>query len=183
MPCPDVYLCAKKSPSQFLHLQNENSISRIAIGISEVAFFFFLVVLGFEFRASHLLGRWSTTWAMPQPISEVIYFEGWAYTGMSHLHCYLTLCSPTSNVNSSPSLTVSLRELSNLPAQDSSFCLNGQHTIDTHSQVVNPKCKIHVKHVSSVPDRGQISFMAYSFHFLSSQVVPIKSLAWHISWK
>jgi hypothetical protein len=36
---------------------------RITADISINLFFFFLVVLGLELRISHLLGRWSTTWA------------------------------------------------------------------------------------------------------------------------
>jgi hypothetical protein len=38
-------------------------------------FFFLNSVLGFELRASHLLGRWSTTWATPPALLCVGFFQ------------------------------------------------------------------------------------------------------------
>jgi hypothetical protein len=41
-------------------------------GVWRVYFFWFLVVLQFELRASHLLGRCSTVWPMPPALSALV---------------------------------------------------------------------------------------------------------------
>jgi hypothetical protein len=58
---------------------------------SSRTFFSFLVVLGFELRASHLPDRWSITWATPLALFCVVYFQdrilltislGWLWTSI-----------------------------------------------------------------------------------------------------
>jgi hypothetical protein len=80
--------------SAVLHIQGQGHLS-----IYLFIYLSLLVVLGFELRTSHLLGKHSTSWAMPQPSFFSVYF-------LDKVLCFCP--GPSLNLKSSASFIIGL---------------------------------------------------------------------------